>query len=115
MFNPLVLHKPLRILTNIIRDIVKERVIARQCQLFKLWQMPTQHPTSILMIPIREKQMKLSLHSEKGNGQSLHLRPKPLQKISDSIVGAEKIHASPTQRSHCRLHIDPELGQFLAQ
>jgi hypothetical protein len=44
MFNPQVIHKPLRNPTNIIRDIVKERLIARQHQLFKLRQVPTLHP-----------------------------------------------------------------------
>jgi hypothetical protein len=44
MLNPLVFHMFFCYLTNIVRNIVKERIIARQRQLFKLWQMLTLHP-----------------------------------------------------------------------
>jgi hypothetical protein len=67
MFNPLVLHKSLYNPTNIIRYIMKERVIARQRQLFKLWQMPTLHPRKHLEDTNHSETIDILIAFGKGN------------------------------------------------
>jgi hypothetical protein len=68
MFDPPVLQKSLCNSTNIVRDIMKEHVITRYRQLFKLQQMPTLHPRKHLDDTNQSETNDILIALRKGDG-----------------------------------------------